>query len=161
MARSSASFAGSSASRHVRRRSPAAPHGTAGHGEQLALPGSGLAPVTDRRGARRAPRRVRTCQGPELSSEAAVIEPSRPGSAPVVADTRPEPHEAERAPVEWSGEVPVAREAPVQSLSDLVSSFRSGVTTLRREVRLVDLGAGAVALGAFGLWALVLGLLAG
>jgi hypothetical protein len=74
---------------------------------------------------------------------------------------RPEPRETERAPAGWPPEIPEVGAPPELSLSELVWSFRSGVATLRREVRLVDLAAGAVALGAFGLWALVLGLLAG
>ena len=85
----------------------------------------------------------------------------RPGPAPVVEATRPSPREAEWAPAEWPAEIPEVGVPPGLSLGELVSSFRSGVATFHREVRLVDLVAGAVALGAFGLWALVLGLLAG
>lgn len=173
MARSSASFAGSSAARHVRRRGPASQHGTAGRGEQLALPGSGLSPVTDRREARRPPRRLRACQGP--AATVAGLAPSRPSTDPGEAGSalaRPAPaprvvvapswpREALPPAVAAGADAPDVRESPVPFLSELVSSVRSGVATFRREVRLADLAAGLVALGAFGLWALVLGLLAG
>lgn len=179
MARSSVSFAGSSASGHARRRNPVPPHGVLGRGEQLALPGSGVASPTDRSGSRRrVPRRPRTCQGSERSPSPAIDAPGAPSASTVIGrdptdavpvstlpssgpDRTTGTLESGPPPRALAGGVFVVWEPSVVPLWGLGASARSAVTAFRSEVRLTDLAAGAVAVGAFGLWALVLGLLGG